>query len=158
MRKAATGDLTRFWRHAADGASGPHSFVSLLGLQTFDWQHLLAAVNRGLPYRVLDHLRENAALPEETILNWIQVSARTADRRKQQGRFDQEESDRLLRAARILGKALELFEGNREHAVEWLLSEQPAFAGKTPIEVGQTDLGAREVENLLGRLEHGVYS
>jgi len=157
-RRANTADLARFKGLIADRTLGPHSFVLLLGLQTFDWSKLIETVNRGLPYRSLDHLRENAGLPEETLLRWIQLAPRTADRRKQQGHLEPNESDRVLRAARILGKALELFEGNREHAVEWLLTEQPALGGSLPVEVSQTELGAREVENLLGRLEHGVFS
>lgn len=147
-----------FRRHLAGSTPSPHHFVSLLGLRSYEWPNLLTAVSRGLPYRVLEHLRDNTALPEENVLRWVQVPPRTADRRKQQGRFAADESDRFIRAARIFGKALELFEGNRDHAVEWLVTEQPALGGSVPIEVAQTEVGAREVENLLGRLEHGVYS
>lgn len=141
-----------------EGALGPHSFATLLGFKTFEWPALLEAVRRGFPYRTVENFRDNAGLTDDTILEWIHVAPRTADRRKQQGRFEPEESDRLLRAARVFGKALELFEGNRQHAVEWLMTEQPALGGSAPIDVATTDLGAREVENLIGRLEHGVYS
>jgi putative toxin-antitoxin system antitoxin component (TIGR02293 family) len=68
------------------------------------------------------------------------------------------EYERLLRASRLFGKALELFEGNREAATYWMHSPQPALGGKTPIDVAKTELGTREVEHLLGRVEHGVYS
>lgn len=154
----ATIDLTRFRRCIDGAAAGPHDFVLLLGLQTFDWPDLVDAVRDGLPYRALEHLRANAGLPEETMLRWIQLAPRTLHRRKQQGRFEPEESDRLLRAARVLGKALELFECDRDRAVEWLLTEQRAFGGSVPLDIAETEVGAREVENLLGRIEHGVYS
>lgn len=154
----ATIDLTRFRRSIAGASDGPHDYVVLLGLQTFDWPDLLAAVRRGLPFSALAHLRANAELPEETMLRWLQLAPRTLHRRKQQGRFEPEESDRLIRAARILGKAIEMFEGDRGEAVEWLLTGQTAFGGSVPIDIAQTEVGAREVENLLGRLEHGVYS
>lgn len=154
----ATIDLTRFRRCIAGGGAGPHDYVLLLGLQTFEWPELLAEVRRGLPYRTLEHFRANTNLPEQTIIRWLHMPVRTLHRRKQQGRFDREESDRLLRAARIFGKALELFEGDRVRAGEWLLSEQPALGGDLPIELADTEIGAREVEHLVGRLEHGVYS
>jgi putative toxin-antitoxin system antitoxin component (TIGR02293 family) len=40
----------------------------------------------------------------------------------------------------------------------WLKSPQKALGGKTPLEYSDTEPGAREVEDLLGRLEHGVFS
>ena len=85
------------------------------------------------------------------------MSPRTLVRRKVRGRFSADESDRLLRAARILGRALELFEGDRDAAMKWMLNAQPAL-GASPIDAARTELGAREVENLVGRIEHGVYS
>src|SRR5215212_7865128 len=86
------------------------------------------------------------------------AASRTLTRRKQQGRFAPDESDRLLRAARLFGRALELFEGNRDAATEWLFRAQPALGSARPVDVARTELRAREVENLIGRLEHGVFS
>jgi len=156
--KAPTSDLDRFRRYMTDGPPGAHYFAVLLGLQTYDWPSLLRSVDRGLPYRVMEHLRENAGVADSVIFDWIQIAPRTADRRKQQGRFGPDESDRLLRVARILGRAIELFEGDRDEAMIWLTTGQPAFGGGVPIEISRTELGAREVENLIGRLEHGVFS
>jgi putative toxin-antitoxin system antitoxin component (TIGR02293 family) len=113
---------------------------------------------RGFSYEALEHLHRNSGLPYAELLVWIQVSPRTLVRRKKQGRFSADESDRLLRASRILGRALELFEGDRDAAMEWMLNAQPALGGASPIDAGKTELGAREVESLVGRLEHGVYS
>ncbi len=67
-------------------------------------------------------------------------------------------AEQLLRVDRIIGCSLELFEGDRDGAVEWLLSSQPALGGASPMDVAKTEVGAREVEDLIGRLEHGVYS
>jgi len=67
-------------------------------------------------------------------------------------------SDHRLRATRVFAKALELFEGDRKAASEWMISALPALGGETPIDTARTELGARQVENLVGRLEHGVYS
>ena len=153
-----TADLSRFIKLVSEGAAGPYAFVQLLGMQTVEWPKIVSAVNRGLPYRTLEHLRQNTGLPESVVFRWIQLAPRTADRRKREGRLEPEESDRLLRAARVFGKALELFEGNRDYATEWLSSAQPALGGAMPLQVSESEVGAREVEDLLGRLEHGVYS
>jgi len=149
--------LTRFRRYL-DVAPGPHFYASLLGLQTFDWPHLARAVERGFPFDAFEQLRDNSGLSADDLLTWLQLAPRTLARRKQQRRFSAEESDRLLRAARVLGRALELFDGDRDGALEWLRTPQRALGGELPIDVARTDLGAREVENLVGRVEHGVYS
>jgi putative toxin-antitoxin system antitoxin component (TIGR02293 family) len=132
--------------------------VVLLGLRSFEWTALMRSLERGFPYEAMDHLHRTSGLPYDELLEWVQVASRTLVRRKRQGRFSPEESDRLLRAARILGRALELFEGDRDAAIEWMRNAQPALGGTSPIEAARTELGAREVENLVGRLEHGVYS
>jgi putative toxin-antitoxin system antitoxin component (TIGR02293 family) len=63
-----------------------------------------------------------------------------------------------LRASRVFAKALELFEGDRDAASEWIRSPLPALGGETPTDTARTEAGARQVENLVGRIEHGVYS
>ena len=86
----------------------------------------------------------------------VQLPARTLARRKAAGRLEREESDRLLRASRVFGRALELFEGDADAAREWLLDRQPLLGGLVPLELATTDVGAAEVERLIGRLEHGI--
>ena len=88
----------------------------------------------------------------------VQIKPRTLDRRKNEGRLQPDESDRLLRAAKVFGKAIALFEGDVPFAKEWLSSRQAALGGAVPLEMAKTDVGAREVEDLIGRLEHGVFS
>lgn len=68
------------------------------------------------------------------------------------------ESDRLLRAAALFEKSVELFDGDRSEAMRWLQSPQRALGGVEPLHFARTEGGAREVEELIGRLEHGVFS
>jgi putative toxin-antitoxin system antitoxin component (TIGR02293 family) len=74
------------------------------------------------------------------------------------GRFAPDESERLLRVSTVFEKAVELFEGDVAGAVTWLTSPRRALGYQTPLAYSRTELGAREVENLIGRLEHGVFS
>lgn len=65
-----------------------------------------------------------------------------------------DESDRLLS---IAARAAEVL-GSEEKASRWLHSPNRALDGRRPLDIVDTDLGAREVEAVLGRIEHGVYS
>lgn len=153
-----TKDLDRFRQYLRRGAPGPHAYVILLGLEVFDPHDLLRAVRRGLSYRTFERFRRNTALPFERVLALIDIPRRTMTRRKREGRFLPDESDRLLRASRLFGKALELFEGERDAATEWLTTAQRALGGSVPLDLAKSEVGALEVERLIGRLEHGVFS
>ena len=87
---------------------------------------------------------------------WREISARRLARRKEAGRLEPDESDRLMRASRVIARAIELFEGDREAARTWLTTHLRALGDHTPLEFAKTDVGAIEVENLIGRLEHGI--
>jgi putative toxin-antitoxin system antitoxin component (TIGR02293 family) len=155
---ASTKALDRFREFLRRGAPGPHAYVVLLGLETFDPPDLLRAVGKGLSYRTFERFRRNTALPFERVLALINIPRRTMTRRKREGRFLPDESDRLLRASRLFGKALGLFEGDRDAATEWLTTAQPALGGTVPVDLAKSEVGALEVERLIGRLEHGVFS
>ena len=130
----------------------------LIGLETFDSLDLLRAVKKGLPYRAFDRFRLNTSLSFERLTDLIDIPRRTMTRRKREGRFLPNESDRLLRASRLFGKTLELFEGDRDAATDWLTTAQPALGGAVPLDLAKREVGAREVERLVGRIEHGVFS
>ncbi|MBC7909094.1 MAG: DUF2384 domain-containing protein [Pyrinomonadaceae bacterium] len=154
-----TADIETFRRSVSSGERGTHhAYVMLLGLEPSDTLHLIRQVEKGLPFRVVERLRRNMALTSEEFAELIQVRPRTLSRRKEEGRLQPDESDRALRASRLFGSALELFEGDAVAARTWLSSAQPALGGAVPLNVAKTELGAREVEYLIGRLEHGVFS
>jgi putative toxin-antitoxin system antitoxin component (TIGR02293 family) len=156
--EAATADLERLRQFARQGAPGAHAYVVLLGMQTFDPRDVLRALNKGLPYRAFDRFCRNTGLSVDAVLAFIDVPRRTMTRRKVEGRFLPSESDRLLRASRLFAQALELFEGDRDAALGWLMAAQSALGNATPLEVARTEVGGREVERLITRLEHGVFS
>ena len=158
MSQRATGGLERFRTFLREGMPGEHAYVVLLGLSTFDARDLVRSVSRGLSYRVLDRLLLNVGVSFEQLMGITDIPRRTLTRRKQEGRLTPEESDRVLRASRLFGMALRLFEGNREASLEWLARPQAALGGATPWELAKTELGAREVEKLIQRLEHGVFA
>jgi putative toxin-antitoxin system antitoxin component (TIGR02293 family) len=78
-------------------------------------------------------------------------------RREAQGRLGKGKSDTVVRHARLMSKAIAVFE-NEEEARLWLASPQFGLGGAVPLGYAETEAGAREVDDLLGRIEFGVYS
>jgi putative toxin-antitoxin system antitoxin component (TIGR02293 family) len=152
-------DLERFreWIRSRNRGSD-HGYVLLLGLEPADTARLVDRVKKGFSYRELEHLQDNFGLSRSELADLVQVKPRTLDRRKREGRLLPEESDRLLRVSRVFGRALELFEGDPKSAREWLSASRTALGGAVPLHMARTDIGAREVEALADRLEHGVFS
>jgi len=135
--------------------AAPYDFALLLGIRASNLNELLRAIARGIPFEAIERLQRTIGVD---VAGLIQVPARTLRRRKQERRFTPEESDRLVGVARMVSRALDLFGGNAQDARAWLTESQLAFGGATPIEVARTETGAREVENLIGRIEYGVFS
>src|SRR5687767_15248762 len=155
MRSTPT-DVTRYRGFLRTGMPGPHAYVVLLGLTRFDFPSVVEQINKGLPFSALERSQKSSSLSQAQLLDLLQIAPRTLARRKADGRFSPEESDRLVRAARVYGRALDFFDGNADEATVWLTETQRAFGGVTPLSMARTDPGVAEVERLIGQLEYGV--
>jgi len=91
------------------------------------------------------------------LARFTHISIRTLQRRRQQGRFQTDESERLLRVGVLFDRAIDVL-GGIEAARGWMKTPRTSLAGKTPLEYCDTEPGAREVEDLLGRIEHGIFA
>lgn len=129
-----------------------------IGLAVAGTPQLIEKLRDGLAYSTLEKFQRASNLSPTEISDFVQIAPRTLVRRKAEGRFKPDESDRLLRASMIFEKAVGLFEGDVPAATQWLKTPQRALAGQTAIEFAKTEIGAREVEDLIGRLEHGVFT
>jgi putative toxin-antitoxin system antitoxin component (TIGR02293 family) len=149
-------DLTEFWNHVRSGHREGHYYVALFGLRRYDPLHLVAQIQRGLAYSAFERFQRNTELPLQLLAQVVAIPQRTLARRKETGRFEPDESDRLVRTSRVFARAIELFEGSVDGARHWLTAPLQALGGRTPLDFAGTDIGAIEVENLIGRLEHGL--
>jgi len=129
-----------------------------LGLSASNSAELIQQVERGFSFKTLHTLESRSGLPGAALAGLVGIPERTLARRKSKGKFTPEESERLLRLGTVFEQAVELFEGDRAAALRWLTAPRKALEGKTPLAYARTELGAREVEDLIGRLEHGVVS
>lgn len=134
-----------------------HSLKSKTAAAELSPGKLIEFIRIGLPVQELDVLQLSLDVPMDKLAPKLGMSKATLHRRKAQGRLGPEESDRVLRFARLIGKAVEVMEGE-EPARLWLTSPQFGLGGAVPLDYAETEVGAREVEDLLGRIEYGVYS
>ena len=129
-----------------------------LGLPAGELRDLIRHIDRGIPFTALTTLAANTGLSTEELSAQLGIPARTLARRKRSGIFDPRESEKLLSLATVFEKAVELFNGQTAEAVTWLRQPKKALGGETPFDYIRTEVGAREVENLIGRLQHGVFA
>lgn len=113
------------------------------------------ALRIGVPRNAFDRLRADLGVSSEELADVLGIPTRTLARRTD--RFKPDESERLLRVSCVVQKALEVLEDTTA-ARRWMTQPKIALGGLTPLRCCDTDLGAREVEALLGRIEHGVFS
>lgn len=133
-------------------------YLSLLGMGPLDTLPLLRRVEEGFEFRSLETLQRALGLPMESVAELANIAPRTLSRRKEAGRLMPDESDRLVRVSRLFSKAIDLFEGDEDAARHWFTTGAVALGGQSPLAFARTETGSREVENLIGRLEHGVFS
>lgn len=118
-----------------------------------------AQVRAGLPVREFDVLRQLLGLTVAALAQKVGISLATLSRRRHRHEvLDTGHGDRVLRFARLFRLAVGLYDGDESAARTWLTTPARALDGQTPLDYAETEAGAREVENLIGRLEHGVYT
>ena len=120
-----------------------------------DWE---AIIHEGIPVRSVEVLKESIAIPDTQLAELLGISEKTLSRaRAAKTKFDPVASDRLFRVARIVALAIDVLE-DEAAALHWLKRPQIGLGGRVPLTMLTTDPGRDQVEKLLLRIEHGVYS
>lgn len=119
---------------------------------------LALLVRKGLPAGSVTALAEKLHLGSTVLSRKLGIPLRTLTRRLSQASLlTPAESDRTVRVARVYANAIEMI-GDEAKAIEWLNTPNRALGGERPIDRLDTDIGARGVEDILGRVAYGVYS
>jgi putative toxin-antitoxin system antitoxin component (TIGR02293 family) len=118
---------------------------------------LIHRIQKGLRFSELKTLQDTIGLPFDQLAAKLCISRSTLQRRKAAGRLSPDESDKVIRFSRLLTHATRVF-GDVERARAWLKHPQVGLGGAVPLDYASTETGAREVENLLGRIEYSVYT
>lgn len=130
---------------------------NVLGHRLATQRDLCRAIREGFPPAVVEELMQASGLTLKELADALDLSPRSLQRRRRSGRLARFESDRLYRLARIVALAQHSL-GNRAIAIRWLKRSNRALGGATPISAIDTELGARQVENILGRIAYGGIS
>ena len=116
-----------------------------------EWDVLYAAIRSGIPVRNARMMRKripirvfDRVLPRTTLAS-----------KKPDARLNEQQSERVIRVARVYTLAAEAF-GNRERGHGWMERANPVLEGAAPADLLDNEAGARRVEELLGQLEHGI--
>ena len=121
---------------------------------TLQW---ITVIRQGIPSAASESLAKILRMTQSELAASLGIPERTLARRKKEGMFNSEESAKLVRLARVVERAGEVFE-DMDAALDWLKSPNAALSGVTPLSLLDTDIGAETVLDTLGRIEHGVFA
>ena len=122
-----------------------------------DTEELRKLLVAGLPYAPFESVLKRLGLTRSQVGAALGLPERTLARRKQEGKFQSLESDRIFRFLQVAAHAIDTI-GDDEKAGRWLTKPNRALTGKVPLELFNTPIGASQVDAILGRIDHGLYS
>ena len=121
---------------------------------------LAKKIETGLPAMWINHLKKVLELTNSQIADTLGISGKTLERIRTNpasNKLNEVTSDRLYRILYIFFKTVTTLEDTEEARI-WLKTPQFGLGNEIPIDLLKTEAGTREIESLLGRIEHGVYS
>jgi putative toxin-antitoxin system antitoxin component (TIGR02293 family) len=118
---------------------------------------LISIIRDGLPYKSFASLMKALELTPDFATPFLGINKRTLQRRQQKEKLEALESDRVVRLAQVFVKSRDVF-GDKSSALEWLRTSNVNLGGHKPLDCLDTEIGERQVMDLLSRIEYGVYS
>src|SRR5206468_10999358 len=125
---------------------------SVLGVKprsALDW---VGMIREGIPAAAVESILDVVGLSQSELARALGIPERTLARRKREGVLNSEESSKLLRLARVVSRAHEVFDDPRV-AVDWLMAPNAALRGHAPLNLLDTDIGAESLLDTLRRIE-----
>lgn len=136
-----------------------HSLWRSAGFPTSSGPDLNAVLQEGLPINVVEKIQDWSTFAKGDILRIAGIQIRSYSRRRSgNGRFTADESQRIARFVRVMDGAVNLFNGDIDKATQWMKHPARALGYVTPESMLETESGALDVINLIGRIEHGIVS
>jgi putative toxin-antitoxin system antitoxin component (TIGR02293 family) len=116
---------------------------------------LIDLIRTGFSIKLIEEIVQATDLSLKDLTDYGVIAVRTLTHSRQSGRFSAIQSDRLARFFRIFNMTNETF-GNTDKAKHWPNRNTRALNGQKPVELLDTEEGARLVEDLLNRISHGL--
>ncbi|MEM1114287.1 MAG: antitoxin Xre/MbcA/ParS toxin-binding domain-containing protein [Pseudomonadota bacterium] len=134
-------------------------FWIILGRQPEKPKQLTELVKSGLKVKVIHRLAKQLDTSNKELMSWLRLSTSTADRWAKENKFlSTDYADKVVRYAKLLAQSEAMMQGDKDAALRWLKSPKRVLGGETPLERATTEAGADDVERLIGRIRHGVFS
>lgn len=127
----------------------------ILGVPATNQQEAIAALSAGLPLSSWHNVTAALQVSDQQLADAVSISVSTLTRRKREGRFTPEESERLLRLAGLAAKAAAVFT-SPERVRAWFTAPNQQLDGETPLGYAKTSIGANEVDRVLERILDGA--
>ena len=141
---------------AADSSVKPERYLGWLASHDVsDKIRLVDLIRSGIPYETVERSFDTLDLPLNTLWKTNALPRRTLQHAHKNERFASKPSEQVSRFLRVVLKTHNAF-GDPKRAMAWLGRPTRALEGKAPFELLDTEEGARLVEELLGRIEHGL--
>ena len=156
-RARKAGEVPRFDVCLKTKPSHRRVYGESIGLSARDPVTVVRKLREGLPTSCFDRLRGELGITSARLAGTVNIAVRTLARRKQEGRLHCDESERVLRIARLYDRTIEVL-GDAAGARQWLMAPKRALGGVSPMNFADTEPGAMEVFDLLGRIEQGVFA
>lgn len=143
--------------------AGALSVITLLGgdevmrAQPRTFIEWIDVIREGIPSSAAENLARRIHVSQSEFSTFLGIPERTLVRRKGTGVLSSEESAKLVRMARVVERASEVFD-ELDAALDWLKSPNAALAGAIPMSLLDTEIGAKAIMDTLGRIEHGVFA
>jgi putative toxin-antitoxin system antitoxin component (TIGR02293 family) len=130
---------------------------SLAQLESFSRSELIEVIAAGLPSELARELASKLEINMEDTATLLRLTPRTCHCRLEQGRLGLAESERLWELTELFLRAADVL-GNQREAAQWFKSPIQALGWVAPLSLARSSVGIRELERILGRIEHGVFS
>ena len=139
---------------SVENVLGGKGVLGIKPQSSLDW---VGMIREGIPAAAVESILIAVRLSQSELAQALGIPERTLARRKREGVLNSEESSKLLRLARVVSRANEVFD-DAAAAVDWLKSPNATLRGNAPLSLLDTDIGAESVFDTLGRIEHGVFA
>ncbi|GAA6166826.1 type II RES/Xre toxin-antitoxin system antitoxin [Sessilibacter corallicola] len=128
------------------------------GVSSGNHREILSSIRKGFNFGCIPLLEQELHSNRKELSSILSIPTSTLARRQKAGTLNTDESDRVARLARLKDSAVAMMQGDNEAAINWLRTPLEIFDNETPIQHASTEMGARDVEDLIGRIRHGVFS
>ena len=132
--------------------------LQVTGISPTQRAEMLETIRQGLRFGAVEQLELALRASRKEMAAVLSIPISTLTRRKNEGSLRSDESDRVVRVAHLADAAIAMMHGDQNAALNWLRTPLDILGNETPLMRASTELGARDVEDLIGRLRHGVFS